>query len=69
MPSGLKYSSAKETKMQGVQPGTAQNIPEVIKWIILALAIIAVVLTSGWGKISDWMRSRKKAAPAAKQAK
>jgi len=61
MQSGLKYSSAKETKMQGVPPGTAQEIPE--------LAVIAVILTAGWDKIIDWMRSRKKAAPAAQQEK
>jgi len=47
--------------MQGVPPGTAQEIPE--------LAVIAVILTAGWDKIIDWMRSRKKAAPAAQQEK
>jgi len=37
-----------------------------MKWTILAVSILAVVLTAAWGKIIDWMRSRKKAAPAAK---
>ena len=55
--------------MQGVQPGTAQEIPVLAKYVILVLAIIAVILTAGWGRIMDWMRSRKKAAPAAKQEK
>jgi len=34
------------------------KIPVLVKYVIL---------TAGWGKISDWMRSRKKAAPAVKQ--
>ena len=55
--------------MQGVQPGTAQEIPEMLKWIILVLAIIAVVLTSAWGKLADMMRGRKKAVPAPKEEK
>ena len=46
--------------MQGVQPQTGQEIPELAKYVIL---------TAGGGKIIDWMRSRKKAAPAAKQEK
>lgn len=71
MPSGLKYSSVKETKMQGVQPGTAQEIPELAKYVILVLAIIAVVLTAGWGKIMDMLRSKsaRKSEPAPKEEK
>jgi len=53
--------------MQGVQPGTAQDIPELAKYVILVLAIIAVVLTAGWGKIMDSIKSRKKAAPPTKE--
>ena len=57
--------------MQGVQPGTAQNIPEVMKWIILAVAIIAVILTAGWGKIMDMLRSKsaRKSESAPKEEK
>lgn len=55
--------------MQGVQPGTAQEIPELMKWIILVLAIIAVILTSAWGKITESLRGRKKMAPTPKEEK
>jgi len=53
--------------MQAVEPGTAQNIPDFAKIIILVLSIIAVVLTSGWGKIMDMIKSRKKAALPTKE--
>ena len=42
-----------------VQPGTAQEIPELMKWVILVLAIIAVTLTAAWGKIADMVKSKK----------
>jgi len=38
-----------------VAPGTAQEIPAVAKYIILAVAIIAVILVSAWGKIFGWI--------------
>ena len=38
-----------------VAPGTAQNIPETAKWIILGLAIVAVLVTCAWGKIFGWI--------------
>jgi len=53
--------------MQAVEPGTAQNIPDFAKIIILVLSVIAVVLTSGWGKIMDMIKSRKKAALPTKE--
>ena len=53
--------------MQAVEPGTAQNIPGFAKIIILVLSIIAVILTSGWGKIMDMIKSRKKAALPTKE--
>ena len=49
--------------MQGVQPGTAQNIPIFAKIIILVLSVIAVVLTAAWGKIAEMMKGRKKEGP------
>jgi len=52
--------------MLAVEPGTAQNIPDFVKIIILVLSVIAVALTAAWGKIMDSIKSRKKNKPETK---
>lgn len=37
-----------------VEPGTAQNIPQTLSWVILVVAIITVATVSAWGRIFPW---------------
>lgn len=37
-----------------VVPGTAQDIPQTLSWVILVLAVITVGLVSAWGRIFPW---------------
>jgi hypothetical protein len=37
-----------------VAPGTAQDIPQALSWVILVLAICTIFLVSAWGRIFPW---------------
>jgi len=37
-----------------IAPGTAQDIPQTLSWVILVLAVITVGLVSAWGRIFPW---------------
>ena len=39
-----------------VAPGTAQDIPQALSWVILVLAVITVFLVAAWGRIFPWIR-------------
>ena len=50
-----------------VEPGTAQNIPETLRWVILGVSIVAVLLTCSFSKIMEVMRGRSKKKKAEAQ--
>ena len=43
-----------------IEPGTAQNIPEYAKIIIVIMSIIVIILTSCWGKLMAMTKSKHK---------